>query len=180
MSPSLFPVINLTISLVVHFLFLSFDLDSGVSLLLPASWELVGVSVGMLVGVTTVSGVLVGVAACGVATGVLGTLLLEELQPNQSHDAIRLPTGKDDQSKKNLLCTALPWQFTMATHPKLSNSLCRSMTSEGSMGTASRNYIMRQERFAASVRAAALVHWYKPSLSYKPPCTRYTMPAPRT
>jgi len=73
-----------------------------------------------------------------------------------------------------------PWQLTMATHPKLSNSLCRSMTSEGSMGTASRNYIMRQERFAASVRAAALVHWYKPSLSYKPPCTRYTTPAPRT
>ena len=114
--------------------------------------------VGMLVGVTRVSGVLVGVAACGVATGVLGTLLLEELQPNQSHDAMRLPTAKDDQSKKNLLCTALPWQLTMATHhgnspwqltmathSKLSNSLCQSMTSEGSMGTASRNYITRQE-----------------------------------
>ena len=69
---------------------------------------------GVLVGVTRVSGVLVGVAACGVATGVLGTLLLEELQPNQSHDAMRLPTGKDDQSKKNLLCTALPWQLTQS------------------------------------------------------------------
>jgi len=69
-----------------------------------------------LVGVTRVFGVLVGVAACGVTTGVLGTLLLEELQPNQSHDAMQLPTGKDDQSKKNLLCTALPWQLTMATH----------------------------------------------------------------
>ena len=69
----------------------------------------------MLVGVTRVSGVLVGVAACGVATRVLGTLLLEELQPNQSHGAMQLPTGKDDQSKKNLLYTALQWQLTMAT-----------------------------------------------------------------
>ena len=90
------------------------------------------VGVWEVCGVWGVCGVWVGVGACGVVTGVPGTLLLKS---GTSH-----VTSHDHQGDVSFVARMVFYFYVaIATHPKASDSRCWSITSEGAIGTGFRN-----------------------------------------